>query len=144
MNRFDGTRRFAVLDDKDYVTTAGALERQLRYVTALHTLLYVLVAFIAFLAAFLMQNARKTEVAIMRGLGTAPAHVFGVFFAEQLLLSLGGVLLGLGVWYMYQRAVQPLCFWMAAVFFVCWLLGTAVKVWHLLQMRALLALSERE
>ncbi len=144
VSEFDGMRRFAVLDDKDYVTTAGALERQLRYVTALHTLLYILVALIAFAAAFLMQNARKAEVAVMRGLGTSPVRVFSVFFCEQALLSLGGILLGIGAWYIYQRVLHPLCLVMAAVFFLCWLFGTAVTVWRLLRTRALVALSERE
>lgn len=144
VNRFEGARRFAVLDDKDYVTTAGALERQLRYVTALHTLLYVLVALIAFAAAFLMQNARKAEAATMRGLGTPPLRVFCVFLFEQVWLSLGGVLLGIGVWYLYRRFVHPLCFVMATVFFLCWLLGTAVRVWRMLSTRALVALSEKE
>ncbi len=144
VNLFAGTRRFAVLDDKAYVSTAGALERQLRYVTALHSLLYVLVALIAFAAASLLQNARKGEVAILRGLGTAPPRVFGVCFVEQMLLSLFGVLLGIGGWYMYQRTVQPLCLVTAAVFFVCWLVGTAVTVWRLLHTQALVALSEKE
>lgn len=143
-NQFGVQREYIILDDKDYISTVNGLERQIRYVSVLNTVLYVLTGLIAFAAAFLLLNSRKGEVAIMRGLGTPPRRIFAVFLAEQMALCLIGCAVGLGVWFLAGGHISTLCGILTGAFLLCWAAGTAVTACRLLRSKALAALSDRE
>ena len=132
------------MDDKEYISTVNGLERQIRYVGVLNTVLYVLTGLIAFAAAFLLLNSRKGEVAIMRGLGTPPRRILAVFLAEQAVLCALGCGIGIGLWALGGGYVATLCGALIGMFWLCWMMGTAVTACRLLCSKALAALSERE
>ena len=50
---------------------------------------------------------RRREMAVLRAIGARPLHIFGLMFAEALLMLLLGLLLGLGLLYAGLGLAQP-------------------------------------
>lgn len=137
-------RNYMVICDMDYNVSVRTLNRQIQYLDALYIFLYLLTGVIALVVSYLLILSRKSEIAIMRGLGTQRLRIFLAFFTEQLLLLLLGCACGFGLWYLFGGAVKPLYLWLIAAFAGCWLLGSAVSIARLMGSKALAVLSDRE
>lgn len=87
-------RIYPIFRDAGYRAEAGKLERSIRYLQMLLPILTGLLAAAGFAAAVLMLGKRKGEIACLRAVGTAKRQVFGIYFAEQLLLCLLGTGIG--------------------------------------------------
>lgn len=133
-----------VLDDWNYVTVTDSLQRQITYLDILYDCLYVCVGILGLVVSYLLVTMRKKEIGIMRSLGTQRMQIFGGFFAEQLLLVLVGCAAGLGIWWLTGHVCNGLCLILTGAFALCWMVGTAVSVLHLLRSKALDVLSDRE
>jgi len=53
-------------------------------------------------------NERRREMAILRSVGARPLHVFSLIVGESALLTLAGVVIGIGLLYLLLIIVQPL------------------------------------
>lgn len=53
-------------------------------------------------------NERRREMAILRSVGARPIHVFSLIVGESALLTLSGVIVGVGVLYLLLLVFQPL------------------------------------
>lgn len=137
-------RTYLVIYDKDFHSTVNSLNRQIQYLDALYTCLYVLTGLIGLVVAYLLVAARKRELAIMRGLGASHVRIFTAFFLEQLLLSLLGCGAGLGIWAALGRPSPRLHWLMTGIFLACWLFGTGISTLHLQSSKALAVLSDKE
>lgn len=122
----EGLRGYVVMDDKDYTETVRSLERQITYTDLLYQCLYVLSMLIGLTVSFLLVQARKPELAIMRSLGERRSRIFLKFAAEQLLLALLGCLMGFALWRISRQPVDPLYSRLLGVFILCWMVGTAL------------------
>ncbi|MBR2879227.1 MAG: ABC transporter permease, partial [Oscillospiraceae bacterium] len=89
-----------------------------------------------------MVNARRMEFAIARGLGAGKVRVFFSFFLEQTLLCLCGIALGCALLCFAGEAST--WWWAAALFALCYLLGSAVSVIAVGRTHLMSLLSERE
>ncbi len=52
-------------------------------------------------------NERRREMAILRSVGARPLHVFSLIVGESALLTLSGVMVGVGALYLFLLAFQP-------------------------------------
>lgn len=138
------TSRTAVLiRDGAFTQTVESLGRYISFGRLLFPILLVVVAVLGFVISWLMVNARRMELALMRGLGVPRGKVFWTFFLEQALLCLLGCLLGCGALALLGSggALQ----WLAAAgFAVCYLLGCALSVLAVGRVNLMNLLSERE
>ncbi len=138
------SRTYLVIYDKDFHSTVNSLNRQIQYLDALYTCLYVLTGLIGLVLSYLLVAARKRELAIMRGLGAPHLRIFTAFFLEQFLLSLLGCGAGFGIWAALGRPSPRLHWIMTGIFLACWLLGSCISTLHLQSSKALAVLSDKE
>jgi putative ABC transport system permease protein len=69
----------------------------------------VLVSLFGLLTVLLTSlNERRREMAILRSVGARPAHIFALIQGEALVLTLAGMLLGVGLLQLAMLAAQPL------------------------------------
>ena len=122
----DGTRTTVVLKDGAFVQTAQALERYLTLSQFLFPVLFLLLGVMGFVVSWLMVQGRRSEFAIMGGLGASKGRMFASFFLEQLLLCLAG---GLACGLLFTLAAGTAVVWLAVLGFVaCYLAGCSLAV----------------
>jgi len=90
-------RIYPVFRDAGYRAEIGKLERSIRYLRILLPLLAGLLAVAGFAAAALLLGKRKNEIGSLRAVGTSERQVFRIYFAEQGILCLLGVAVGVGL-----------------------------------------------
>lgn len=129
--------------DAELVRVVSPLERSILFLQAILPVLLVLAVGIGFLASFLFIRNRRQEFAIMRSLGTKKHSVFLASFGEQLLLSLLGVLLGVGVMAALGRVTWDALLY-GLLFLACFLAGSAVAVIRLVSVNVMLTMKAKE
>ncbi len=137
-------RSFVLLEDKNYNDTVDTLTQQNRYIHTLYPCLYVLTGIIGLLVSFLLVTGRKSEYAILRGLGARRAKPFAALLAEQIFLCAVGCGLGIVAWILINGAVSPLQALLTAGFMLCWLTGSTVSAALLGRTSVLSLLSDEE
>ncbi|ANW99899.1 ABC transporter permease [Thermoclostridium stercorarium subsp. thermolacticum DSM 2910] len=128
VNKIGNIREFVVLRDQKFNNVVNNINQQIRYLNVLYPCLYVLVGIIAVIISYLMTASRRMEFAVMRGLGTTKRQTFFSFFAEQVILSAAGCVLGLIVWRLLAGTVIPMHRVLITGFLVCYFTGSAVSV----------------
>ena len=73
---FTNVRDYALIDDADFVSATQGIQRQIRYMNALFAFLYAAMMLIGAVGAYLLQNSRKAEIALMRAIGAGSARIF--------------------------------------------------------------------
>ena len=131
------------IEDKDFVESVSSISQRSTYMEILYPVLLALVCAVGIIAAFLMINSRREEIAVMRGLGTQKKRIFLTFFYEQLFLLAAGMLVGAAVWLSFGDAAQlgkPDLY----AFFVCYALGAGTALFLQNRKSAISILSEKE
>lgn len=131
------------IEDKAFVESVSSLSQRNTYLEILYPVLLALVCAVGVIAAFLMINSRREEIAVMRGLGTQKKRIFLIFFYEQLFLLAAGTLCGATVWLSLGDAAQlgkPDLY----AFFVCYALGAGIALFLQNRKSAISILSEKE
>jgi ABC-type antimicrobial peptide transport system permease subunit len=80
----------------------------------------------------------------MRSLGTGKATVFFEAFFEQLVLSIIGILLGIGVFFILYQSDTVLVLWKVLVFFACYMFGTAISVLNIAMLNVMKIMKANE
>ena len=88
-------RVYPVFDDREALEAERDLSKQMTYLNILTPLMFLLVCGVGFVISRIMTGARKSELAVMRGLGAPEKRVFASFFLEQAALCLAGAAAGL-------------------------------------------------
>ena len=83
----------------------GVAEKALLAVSALAVVVGLSGMLVALMTSL---NERRREMAILRSVGARPLHVFALILGESALLTLAGVVLGVGLLYGFLLAGQPL------------------------------------
>jgi len=104
------------------------IESDIQKLMIVEPFLFILSVATGFVVSLLSTKNRKAEFAIMRSLGTGKAMVFFEAFFEQLILSLIGILLGIGVFFLIYQSDTVLVLWKVLIFFACYMFGTAISV----------------
>jgi len=97
-----GRRGFVYLRDRAFLEARSSLARQRSYLENISVLLYGLSVAVSVFLAYLLISGRRTELALMKSVGTGGLRIFLSFFFEQLMLALlaggAGLLLSFAVW----------------------------------------------
>jgi len=116
-----GSRAFAMMVyDSEFYETIEPLRQNIIVVDVATPFIYALSIAIGFLTSVLLTRRRKAEFAIMRSIGVNKWVIFISALAEQALLSITGVALGIGfvaLAWGYVSLERP------AVFLACYLFG---------------------
>ena len=83
----------------------GVAEKALLVVSALAVVVGLSGMLVALMTSL---NERRREMAILRSVGARPLHVFALILGESALMTLAGVILGVGLLYGLLLAGQPL------------------------------------
>jgi putative ABC transport system permease protein len=83
----------------------GVAEKALLAVSALAVVVGLSGMLVALMTSL---NERRREMAILRSVGARPLHVFALIVGESALLTVAGVILGVGLLYGFLLAGQPL------------------------------------
>lgn len=119
-------RKPFVIEDQRYLATRHVLEQRLWYMEHLFPAAVILTELAALGISLLQVLARKKELALMHLNGCPGRQSFGSVFGEQLLLCLGGALLGLAFsWQLGFKETEALM--AGGGFVLLWLLGSAVS-----------------
>jgi len=132
-----------LIEDKAFLESASSISQRSTYMQILYPVLLALVCAVGVIAAFLMINSRREEIAVMRGLGTQKKRIFLTFFYEQLFLLAAGMLAGAAVWLSFGDAAElgkPDLY----AFFVCYALGAGIALFLQNRKSAISILSEKE
>lgn len=136
-------RCFLLIQDKEFLDTISGINQNIRYLRAMYIVLLILVVFLGFLVSYLLTNARKNELAIMRSMGTSKLRTFLSFFIEQALLCLCGAILGLAIVLTYYipdgKGILSI-----ALFIAVYLLGSSISVAIMNKISVLNILSQKE
>ena len=133
-----------VIDDKELVQTVDNIQNNISFMIMLRYALFLLVVFIGFISAFMTMRTRKTEIAIIRSLGTGKIRTFFMFFLEYAAIGLGGVAIALVILYlnMGSQIVGQLVF--ILIFYLSFLIGSGVCVARMNRKNVLSILSNAE
>lgn len=131
VNQAGQKRSFIVLEDKSFLNTENALAQKLWYMNYIFPCLYVLIEVLAVYISFLLIQVRKKEIAIMRGMGASKKVTFFSVFTEQMVLCIGGALIGIGLWMVTNTLHSSLGIWLSIVFVFGYLMGTTLSIWHI-------------
>ena len=138
------TRTCFVIDDKEMVQTVDNIQNNISFMLMLRYALFLLVVFIGFISAFMTMRTRKTEIAIIRSLGTGKIRTFFMFFLEYAAIGLGGVAIALVILYlnMGSQIVGQLVY--ILIFYLSFLIGSGVCVARMNRKNVLSILSNAE
>jgi len=137
-------RAFAVIDDADYVSAMQGMQRQIRYMNALFLCLYAAVMLIGTAGAYLLQNSRKPEIALMRALGVGSARITITFLLEHLILSGIGTAAGALCFLAASGGVNATFLSLIAAYKLCWMAGSGIRISKALRQKAQEFLAEPE
>ena len=123
----DNTKYAIMVNDLIFLQSITSIERNINTLRALIPVIQALSIGIGFISGFLFIKSRKPEFAIMRSLGTGKGMVFTEAFFEQLILGILGACIGTFIFKLINYEANP-GYINAAIYLICYLLGTAVAV----------------
>lgn len=144
VNMQNSERRWAVIDDVALYSTVENLDRHIMYMDLAYPVILLVSAVIGFLLSHLLLRGRGREIAVMRGIGSRKMGIFNTLFWEQLLLCVPGIIVALGGSYLIHGNVNGPWLMDAAIFVVCYLLGTAFSVIQILRKNVLKQFGDKE
>ena len=110
----EGGKVRAAIDDRILEGTATPMQKNLGLLKGLHPFLYVFVAAMGFFLCFLAARGRKQEYAVMRLVGESRLQVTAKAAAEQIILCVVGVAVGLAIAQLIPLG-RTQSWWMAAL-----------------------------
>ena len=120
------------------------IESDIQKLMIVEPFLFILSVATGFVVSLLSTKNRKAEFAIMRSLGTGKAMVFFEAFFEQFILSLIGILLGIGVFFVIYQSDTVLVLWKVLIFFACYMFGTAISVLNIAMINVMKIMKSNE
>ena len=128
VKKVDSVREFIVLNDAAFNYAVASTKQQIRYINLLYPFLYALVGIIAVVVSYLLVISRKTEFAIMRGLGGTRIRTFFSFFLEQGTLCVLGSFIGLAGWWIIKGTPDDLHLLLTGGFLICYFAGCSLSI----------------
>ena len=125
---FGKARTWVVIKDNLLNESIVNINRHLSYMTLLFIVVYILAVAIGFVLSYLLTKNRRSELALMRSMGTGRARTFFILLLEQLLLSLIGGALGIGILWLIYREILPMQWYGFAGYFICYWIGVMISV----------------
>ncbi|MDD3337293.1 MAG: MerR family transcriptional regulator [Lachnospiraceae bacterium] len=112
--------------DGNYIEAATRLERSMDMLQSFYPLVFLITVMIGGIVSYLLLYSRRMEASIMRAMGTRRHQTIVLFMLEHTLLAIvgcvAGELLALAL------GLQDFVWYMAAVFFLCYLAGALISL----------------
>lgn len=128
-NKVDGLTFGVLVHDEIYQNTLEELQANLNILRLLPPVLMALCGCIGCFGSFLATRGRIREFAVMRCLGMKRRKIFLLVFAEQLILTMIGGLLGFAIGILVNRGTSPGAAVRAAMVMCLYLLGAILAAW---------------
>ncbi|MBQ7061456.1 MAG: ABC transporter permease [Clostridia bacterium] len=135
---------YAVIDDAAFLSVTRSMERQIEYVTALYYSLYAIAGVIGAVLAYLIIRQRRSEIALMRALGTQSGRLFFGFLFEAALLMALGLGLGMGLRVLTGSPPKRTALLLIAAFFAVWCVSASAALIASLRKQTMASLREPE
>jgi hypothetical protein len=124
--------------------TVSKLRDNIKVLEILQPVIIMISFLLGFLASFLFVKNRKQEFAIMRSLGTKKGMVFGEAFFEQFILGFLGTALGLMAFYIRDQFESIPPWGNIAAFLLCYMIGSSLVVYRIVNVKVMAILKEKE
>ena len=128
LDDYGKARIWVVVEDTFLNKSIENINRHITYMKILFTVVYLLAVVIGFVLSYLLTKNRRSELAMMRSMGTGMIRTFGIFLIEQLILSLLGCAVGLGIIRLIYGSLLPLQWLGFAGYIVCYWIGVIISV----------------
>ncbi len=132
------------LNDAMFINTATHLRRVIDAVRAFFPFLLILIVCVGYLVTLLLLQSRRNEMALLRSLGLGRWRCFRIFFTEQLILVVTGVVAGSVLSVLIQGNYGGSSVLTGCLVGVFYLLGNSLALWKLMQVSVMEALFQTE
>lgn len=138
--RYDGNA--LTIMDEAFIRSAETLTKNLALLRGMLPFVVAIIVFIGYLCSYLSLQSRQEEYALMRSLGAGRGRSFLLLFGETVLLAALSCVAGsLGAVSLFGTAAGVLAL-SDALFFLAFLLGTAVALFSLHRLSVVQALTK--
>lgn len=132
------------VNDSVFISTASRLRQLIGTALAFYPVLLVLIVCAGYLVALLLLQSRRKEMALLRSIGIGRARCFFLFFREQFLLTLSGVLAGSLIAVLLHGNYGGNSAFTGCMVGICYLLGNSFALWRLLKVGVMEALAKAQ
>ncbi len=132
------------VDDSTFIHMATHLRRVIDAVETFFPFLLALIVCVGYLVTLLMLQSRKKEMALLRSLGLSRRKCFQVFFTEQLILVLAGVVVGSVLSVLLQGNYGGSSALTGCLVGIFYMLGNSLALWKLMKVSVMEALFQAE
>ncbi len=128
------------VQDAAFIDTANHLRQVIDAVRAFFPFLLVLIVGVGYLVTLLLLNSRKKEAALLRSIGLGRWRCFRIFFMEQLLLVVSGIVLGSILSVLLQGNYGVDSVLSGCLVGIFYMLGNSLAIWKILKVSVMEAL----
>lgn len=128
------------VNDAAFIDTANHLRQVIDTVRAFFPFLMALIAGVGYLVTLLLLNSRKKEAALLRSIGLGRWRCFRIFFMEQLLLAVSGIVLGSVLSVLLQGNYGADSVLSGCLVGIFYMLGNSLAIWRILKVSVMEAL----
>lgn len=132
------------VNDAVFVNTATHLRRVIDAVEVFLPFLLALIVCVGYLVTLLLLQSRKNEMALLRSLGLDRWKCFRIFFTEQLILVLTGIVAGSVLSVLLQGNYGWDSVLTGCLVGICYMLGNSLALWKLMKVSVMEALFQAE
>lgn len=133
-----------VIEDRVLVQTIENINNNIMFMTLLRYILFGLIVIIGFVSSYLSMRTRQREVAMIRSMGTGRLRTFYMFFHEQSVITLVGIVLGAVIAFAYIGMASITMILMMVGLYLCYMVGSGLCIMRMNQTNILETLSVAE
>ncbi len=132
------------LNDVVFINAATYLRRVIDVVRAFFPFVLILIVCVGYLVTLLLLQSRRNEMALLRSLGLGKWKCFRIFFTEQLVLVVTGIVAGSVLSVLIQGNYGGSSVLTGCLVGVFYMLGNSLALWKLMQVSVMEALFQTE
>ncbi len=128
------------VNDSVFISTATRLRQLIDTAKAFYPVLLALIVCVGYLVTLLLLQSRRQEMALLRSIGLNRRRCFFLFFREQFLLTVCGVLAGSLAAVLLHGNYGASSALTACTVGICYIAGNCLALWRLLKVSVMEAL----
>ena len=132
------------LNDATFIDTATHLRRVIDAVRAFFPFVLILIVCVGYLVTLLLLQSRRNEMALLRSLGLGRWNCFRIFFTEQLILVITGIVAGSVLSVLIQGNYGGSSVLTGCLVGIFYMLGNSLALWKLMKVSVMEALFRTE
>ncbi len=129
------------VNDSVFISTATRLRQLIDTAKAFYPVLLALIVCVGYLVTLLLLQSRRQEMALLRSIGISRGRCFFIFFREQFLLVVCGILAGSLTAVLLHGNYGGSSALTGCIVGVCYITGNGLALWRLLKVSVIEALA---